>query len=550
MMNSNFCEECGNKLSPGDEFCDQCGTKVNDVEEVSTEEDKRNSNLTFGFFQERRVSAGREEDFYYGILLTNFKKLKQRFGRDHTKTLKEELANYLDHLKKYGVYYLVLDASDNILKTVDGDDWKRHVSLLRKGIKRISKKLNENTHFVMLLGGNEIIPMPVFPNPNDSTSDTDVDSDLPYSTLSVKDPMESEEARTPLVAVGRIPTGVNSSVRDLLTLFRNTQSALEYFSTDKTFGLSANCWQEVSNLINSRVCKESLYISPGLTIENLHQHYRPENNIHYFNLHGSDSSSEWFGQQGSSYPAAFAPAAISRSDSLNVIGVEACYGARFINLKKEDSILLSALAAKTVSFAGSSRIAFGPSSPPMNLADIVIHDFLSLIQQNRPAGNAFLEARTHAFQNSVERDPTTSLLTLMEFNLFGDPVFFIPEQGKKSAAAKRIESKHSGVDGDAIDDLPDEELEETAKSPQGNSIYNMVTQAVDAAQKRITDLINKNVWQKYPEFKGIEPAFVKYSWQGKSYNKLTYRKELEKFARYLMVNTDPNGNIIAEFDSK
>lgn len=563
---NKFCEECGNKLTPGDKFCDQCGTTVPQEESSSQEQtqaqqplienDKQSQNLTFNFYKEKRVDATAEKDWYYGILLTNFKKLSEKFGRAETEKLKEVLEGYTDFYKSMGLQYLVLDTSDNVLKTINGKNWKHHVNLLRKAVKRLKSKLKVDTRFVMIFGGDEIIPMPVFPNPNTTTSDKDVDSDLPYSTLSIKDPQESEEARTPILPVGRIPTGTNTNINDVFNLLRNTQEAILHFTNEKSFGLSANCWQEVSGLINSRVCKDTLYISPGVILQNLNQYYDTQCNVHYFNLHGSDQAAEWFGQKGQDYPVAFAPAAILQNKTLNVVGVEACYGARFIGLAREDSILLSALAGKTVSFVGSSRIAWGPSAPPMNLADVVIHDFLGMVQQGWTAGDAFLKARVNGYTNSVEKDPPTSLLTMMEFNLFGDPLFFFSPEQKTSAKAagptlKGVKLENPGVDGDQMDDLPDEEMEKsTTQEPEEDSVYSRVTQAVDEAQRKITALINKKVWEKYPEFKNIEPVFKKYSFEGKTFNKLTYEKSLEKFDKYLMVNTDNDGEIISEFDSK
>jgi hypothetical protein len=445
MPMNKFCEECGNKLTSGDKFCDQCGSAVPYIDEPLadqptqdssfTEDDKESENISFEFFQNNKANAVGDKDCYYGILLTNFKKLSEKFGHNEALKLKEALVGYISFYQEIGLYYLVLDTSDNLLKTVNGKNWKHHVNILRKAIKRIKNKLKVDTRFVMIFGGHEIIPMPLFQNPNTTTSDKDVDSDLPYSTLSIKDPLESQEAREPSLPVGRIPTGTNSTLNDLLNLLRNTQEAISKLTNESTFGLSANCWQEVSGLINSRVCKDQLFISPGLTVQNLGQYYNAQYDIHYFNLHGSNRAAEWSGQKGQEYPTAFSPAAIEQNQKLNIIGVEACYGARFIGLAKKESILLTALANKTVSFVGSSRIAWGPSAPPMNLADVVIHDFLALVQEGYTAGEAFLRARVNGFLNSVDKDPLTSLLTMMEFNLFGDPLFFFAGAQKNTSKA-------------------------------------------------------------------------------------------------------------------
>lgn len=549
---NNFCEECGNKLTPYDLFCEQCGAKIqpsNPTEEAQPAAAvfDNESDFTYTFFENRNSKAQPKPDTYYGIILTNFKKIAATAGEAAGNALKKNLQQYITELKKRGICYLVLDASNNQFKNLSEPNWKRHVNLLRKASNKISKQLGADTRFLLILGGHEIIPMPVFENPTAAKSrDKDVDTDLPYSTLSVGNLLEDATAREPLLPVGRIPTGNKVDVNHIANVLANTLQAIPKMRTDKTFGLSANCWQAVSSEINSRVANDQLYISPGLTIENLSQYYSPDAQLHYFNLHGSDKSAAWFGQKGDAYPVAFSPQAIIQNRQYNIVGVEACYGARFIGLDTNESILLSALAGKTVSFVGSSRIAWGPSAPPMNLADVVIHDFLARIQQGQTAGEALLQARINGFNNSVERDPATSLLTLMEFNLFGDPVFFLgSEQAHKTPKTTK------SLQGEHYEELQESEMAGSkANNSQSDSMYDVVKNAVDEAQRKIIDLINQNVWEKYPEFKNIEPAFKKYSFEGKSYNNLTYKKEQEEFDKYVSVSTDAQGNVLAEFESK
>ncbi len=559
---NNFCEECGNKLTIGDQFCDQCGLPITQTEDntiSNSEKPEQKPDITFSFFTTKKIDAKAEKDWYYGILLINSNKLTEKFNKQGAENIVKNLVAYTEYYKHFGIQYLILDTSDNHLKKVNGKNWKYHVNLLRMGIRKIHDKLNVRTHFLLIFGGDEFIPMPVLPNPNDGTSDVDVDTDLPYSTLSIDDPVKSTQARSPKICVGRFPTGSDTSSNDLITFMRNTQQAITGITNEKTFGLSANVWQEVSGMINSRVGKETLHISPGLTSQNLMQYYNPRINIHYFNLHGSNKSPDWFGQKGSNYPVAFTPDALQHSQVHNIVGVEACYGARFIGLSKNESILLTSLANTTVSFVGSSRIAFGPSTPPMSLADVVIHDFLTQIQQGVTAGEAFMKARINAFNKSVERSPAVSLLTLMEFNLFGDPVFFFSNKPKHNA--KSIESDKEKVKlniSGSVDENPEEfdehMLEKGSFKKENNndedSLYNRITRAVDESQRKITTLINKKVWDKYPEFKNIEPDFKKYSFQGKEFNSLTYAKTLEHFDKYLSVSTNNQGEILAEVNSK
>lgn len=545
---NNFCEECGNRLNSGDLFCQECGAKVpNNVESTHNISEK---DLATSFFKDKNL--GRSHNLtqaQVGILLTNFKRWEQKFGAAQTQNLAGQLTQYLKAIQQWGRYYLVLDVSDNYLKSLNDASWQKQVQLLVKAIKEVKKRLNSPVAFLMIFGGHEIIPMPLFTHPHSDGNDKDIDSDLPYSTLSVLHPLDKGEARTPVLPVGRIPSGSSTSVNDLVRLLNNTIAGMDNFPINKTFGLSTYCWQQVSNYINQHVAHEQLYISPALTMQNIKQYYPLESNLLYFNLHGSNNAPQWFGQKDSDYPPAFAPQVIAINSELNVIGVEACYGARFIGLSNTDSIVLSALANKTIAFAGSSRIAWGPSVPPMNLADVVVHDFLKNIQNGEPSGVAFLKARKHAFENTCKNDPLTSLATMMEFNLFGDPAFTI---NAKKTEIPTYGGAAKGFDADQLTDLSDQEIEKAEQKPMSGSpsVYDLVTRAVDEAQRKITELINKQVWDKYPDFKDIQPSFVKYNFEGKSYNRLTYSKSLPYFEQSVLINTDDKGQVLTEMESK
>jgi hypothetical protein len=549
---NNFCEECGNKLNHGDLFCQECGTKVPAPATPVSADGKQKDNLFFDFFSSKNHNIKPEHSaLKWGIAITNFNQLEKLIGTEGVQQLKAALETYFDFWQKRGFGYLLLDVSNNRIKNLKNDNWKHHVNLLRKAVKQVKAKLKNEAIANYIIGGDNIIPMPVFTNPVPDNDDVDVDSDLPYSSLSVKDPLVKEEARTPLLSVGRIPTGNNTSAIEIINVLNNTMLAAENFPTHSKFGMCALPWENVSSDINNRIGIGSISVSPEVTADNLHHHYHANYNIHYFNLHGSNESSAWFGQIKKEFPPAFFPDAIAHNQQLNVIGVEACYGARFIELNREDSVLLSAMATKTISFVGSSRIAYGPPASPMDLADIVIHDYLNYLQQGIPAGIAHAKARVRGFTNSKNSSPATALLTLLEFNLYGDPMFFISNGGAKSYESKSLETADMSFNADALGELAENELQiSKSHTDSSGSLYQQMRELVDAKQRDIIKTLNTNVWERYPTFKDIEPKFIKYAFEGKNFNQLTYSKKFEKLNLHLLVNTSDNGDIICEFESK
>lgn len=84
------------------------------------------------------------------------------------------------------------------------------------------------------------------------------------------------------------------------------------------------------------------------------------NPVLIFNLHGSDTpgSACYFGDDGMSNPTAIFPHNLASARNFNILMTEACYGGRFIDYDKDDSMLLTAITNKTIEFLGSNVVAF------------------------------------------------------------------------------------------------------------------------------------------------------------------------------------------------
>ena len=139
-----------------------------------------------------------------------------------------------------------------------------------------------------------------------------------------------------------------------------------------------------------------------------------------FNLHGSNDTKFWYGQEGRSYPEAFDPSALLGRESPYFLGVEACYGARYLGgLVPDQSIVMTAMRNKCLAFLGSSKIAFGTPRPAGSCADIVIGDYIKCLTQGYSAGDAHLEGLKHLTSKKSLND--ADIKTLAEFALYGDP---------------------------------------------------------------------------------------------------------------------------------
>ncbi len=159
---------------------------------------------------------------------------------------------------------------------------------------------------------------------------------------------------------------------------------------------------------------------------------------------------------------------------------------------------------------------------------------------------------------NIDTRPAEAYLSFLEFNLFGDPAFMIfNEEQKASLHSKQKSSlvtRHASHKGykpanDLEHQEPDEGYDDREETVE-DSVYRRVRREVDVLNERIVALINKNVWNDYPEFKDVHPSVRRYSYEGKSHNTLTYKQKGLFMNTYLLVSADDSGNVIQVSQSK
>ena len=536
---NRFCEACGAALNPENSFCEECGTPTRD--ELIARRDKQTPpNLVcWHLFSPAASEAQRQsavdlskQNCVCGLIVTDTKRVREVFGADSQK-FKDAVSDYSGQAILRGVCYHVVDVSNCILGSLSSPGWQQYVHLLQRAVQAHLKYTGVSVQGVFLLGGNDFIPMAIFKN-HAGDPDADIESDLPYSTLQTGDPWhDGAQALSPALCVGRLPVADGFPLESVCRYLSNAAQAAASFPDDIIpFGLSAKQWERTSNHIYESLFGGSVHTSPRVDLENIEHVFAPEATFQYFNLHGASEEPYWYGQDGSAYPEAFAPEVVAKGINLNVIGVEACYGARFIDLSPQQSILLSALAHTTVAFLGASRIAFGPVKPPIGLADVVIHQFLDGLQKGATAGAAMNAGRL-AVLNAPDLEPM-GIKTILEFNLFGDPLLAVRTPAKLQPPIQPP-SKSTPA---AVIVLPD--------------VLSLVQAEVNSIRQTIRRTIDAHVYQQYPALMGVEPATAKVI-LGASRHELTrfaYHAKRGPVAITVLIYADERGNIAQEFVSK
>jgi tetratricopeptide (TPR) repeat protein len=351
------------------------------------------------------------------------------------------------------------------------DPWKIKTMLVE--LDSFLGKKGEMIGSLLIVGGDEIVPFHQLPNPTDDMDEV-VKSDNPYAATDGNYFVQEWP-------VGRIPDEAGSDAGFLLSQIRAIiathtvekkpsrssllQSLLSLFMIFKkarakkngkrktltSIGYSAAIWQAASKAAYKPIEYGSkLFTSPPEQTGTIKSAKFSASSAGYFNLHGVEDGSEWYGQRETGdlksqidYPIALTPREIIKgSVSPEIVFSEACYGG-FVDGKTEDqSIALKYLGIGAPAFIGSTCIAYGSIDTPLIGADLLANYFWKNMTSANTLGDAFIQAK---LDFTKEMDKRQGFLdgedqkTLLSFVFYGDPLTGLSSQQTKSKrAVKRI----------------------------------------------------------------------------------------------------------------
>jgi len=435
---SLICTSCGVSVTADSTFCHECGQALvptGPASELGRAMDYSSINLMMtllssGEHELQRAYSDPEGGltlsllksgrFELDIILTDLRELSEQLDSDYP-DFESQLKRHISHAQNNRRLAFLLDISDNIFSSQCNVNWKNIIGILADANEFLVKNLGHGIKRITIIGDDNIIPMARFQNHVFGDPDTTVESDLVYSTLSDSDPwLEASAALIPNHEVGRIPLGKSFGIQNYSHYLSNVQRiAVEAPNINEVSGISAKVWEMASQAIYSRMGGGLVETSPDVDLQTVLQHVNVNAPIHYFNLHGTDVDAFWYGEDNYVYPRTCSPSVVEKFTNYNVVGVEACYGAKYIHCTRSDSILLQSMVHKTIGFLGSSKIAFGPAIPPNSLADIIVGDFLIAVKNGKSFGEALNSARISTMNMSFSDGML--IKTILSFNLFGDP---------------------------------------------------------------------------------------------------------------------------------
>ena len=489
----------------------------------------------------------------YGTILTDTNALALKFHISKDLVTKV-LYDYIDKVKSF-VDYTLLD----IHKYLDQDtysfstskDWKTIHKILHQQRYTLFRGEKEETNYLFIIGGDDIIPVPSILNNNlFNIPDKYISTDFPYAYPSINNKdivsfINSVSDKGIVYHIGRLPLGTDASF-DILDdyLIRAQKMMSQGIPIQMIYAQCDPTWKRVTDKvvkgmpshqllppvdIDSALCYNNILLSPYITCDSIDNVFNPYANLFYFNLHGSDEKSNPFflgcsyDEETKHFYHAIGPSSFMKTNFDNVIVTEACYGAKFQGLLTSESILLTSLANNTLIYLGSSAVAWGNIDPkdeknPVSIcsADIMAQEFI----HNMIGGMTSGEALTYAKVKLYNERNVEGLLAMIEFSLYGDPVLTthfpkeIQGDGKNSYIPQRLSEKT----------IPDILITDTIYNEQADSLLSYIRQQVD----RQFESVNKEIQAHLAEF-GVKPrklsTITRLRWGTETQHCYTYKTE-------------------------
>lgn len=548
-----FCPNCGKKCEDNALFCWNCGTKlpaaagrsasaasaapaapiVPLVSAAPAAPGTTSGTVAPGGAQSRyaKESGGRMAE---GVLFTNLRALSRKFGTD-AGAVRKLLAAYAEASLTHGIRYHIIDAADYaFINPEAGDDrrvslspsdsWVGHGYLLADYFRFGRSTSEDETNYLFIIGGSDVIPMPVVSQyiSDPDYSDTDIDTDIPYAYL-------LGEKTYPMLGsaeifqyeqyfhVGRLPLAEDASLDDLAGYLRRAAKAPGTLGIGRVYGQTDLTWLSASasvsepfrrhklyrgdERLDERIYSRNLFISPCVERSIVDKVFDRNADLYYFNLHGSDAPTacSFYASYRQQCYEAITPRQLASAEAANVVVTEACYGAKFQDYGRGETMLLAAMGDKTLLYLGSSRIAWGASqsssAADLNNADRLTNVYMSRLLEGYSAGEAFYLARQSFFDYNDGYFTPHQALTIVEFNLFGDPYLCVgTRRGEAKVQLREVKALAKGPVNAVVE-------RKCVYEAAPASILDQVRNAVDRNLLAIRATVDKQLYERL----GVEP---------------------------------------------
>ena len=524
-----FCPDCGTQMPADSNFCPNCGCKMDEYQSEDGET----------FYDE---SDDEDDTIQTGplVMVLNYLRLAEKYGIG-AGDVDEAIEEIEDLFGNYGVGVCFCHIDEYV--DSDTDEWEAYSVAIRQFIEEAREDGMIETGpelSVMLIGGDDCIPMPRIENPTGSGLD-ELHSDLLYcweeAPVCLYDDGDGEvclDYDTADFNIARLPLEEGEMESNLMDDLRHYfEKALERkdgITVKNIVMTSTASWIPASTamvdklpLINMRNVPEDakrngMYVSPSVSVENnevleCYEGSLQNADMLLFNLHGSDEegSSCYYGQEGCDYPEAI-NTDLMRETSASIVNTVACFGARFVGYSRDDSMLLTAMfrSESVVLFAGSCSTAFGRSGceefenmiAPTAFSETFMKLYVLYQLKGMPAGQAFLKAKCDYLNYFIKSEEHAECVgTVLMFNLYGMPTLIVKP---RRDVIERVNGNKEAMMGKGTPKAMKVKIAKPQKSlvmhkdpnqPSGGLLSDL-RRAVDANLAAIRSVIEENVYRQ------------------------------------------------------
>ncbi len=500
-----------------------------------------------------------------GFIFTNTRRLAEILSCP-VASIHEALNEYISSCSTF-VEWNVIDMADDMYSDVEKRDWHSCSSVLNDYYYGLGLQKSINCP-LFIIGGDDVIPMPLVKNPLSSIGGEYLYSDMLYC-FDGTDHFElgSLVSSKPRLAVGRLP--INNDW-DINTLMAYLNDSVDYIkggihirgaamtTTQSWLRASKEMMRDIpaASLSEDYVpLNERMIVSPDLDTQyqDMYDGYVHElKKVDFLvcNLHGSiDMEVPFFigeDKEQSRYYIAVQPSMMEQTTPI-IFNTVACYGARYIGYGTETSMLMSSMAYGTMLYCGSCDTAIGGyekegrSELLMKLYNIYLH-------KGFPAGMALLKAKQDYYRTCHNEDNDEyAMFTILEFNLFGCPLLYM--QPKLPMDYKPLLLGNPIIEKQGYVNYRPKHYEPAGQSAfQADDIHAYVRSLVDNNLSEIQQKVEKEVYRrlglgadKLHRVLTVSSDAQKIGYQ--FVYKFAPDHSIPRFETYCLVNTDKQGDI-------
>jgi hypothetical protein len=385
--------------------------------------------------------------------------LERKYGRTKLKKIKTAIKAWRKADTKRGIHTVHVELDNSAMMKKHGVApvlGTATASKIKRAIDALWKRLAPD--YLVLFGGDDIVPMFVVANPFDPRGDSHslpprqrekVPTDNPYASSL---PFRSKRRSSYLVpdrVIGRIPDRVGDADPAWLVRYLRSAAKWEPKSVDsymKTYAIcsyrASGAAEKCMKYIARRDSK--LLLSPPTKDNWRSAHRRLSARLHMIKCHGQAGDPKMYGEKSNDFPYAIKTETLrTYLKPATVVGTMCCYGAQIFSpaqaVDATSKAVAKALRVKpkrggwplastylrdgALGFIGPTVTAYSGDSEMM-WADWIVAAYLNGVLGGASIGRAFLESKQDYLRwlNQQGQAPgVEEELTLIEYVLLGDP---------------------------------------------------------------------------------------------------------------------------------